>query len=926
MAKKTTDDDQKVTAEDQRVSLYRRILLTQGKLFRLVAAPLVALFGSGAAQKAIGVAKPRERLVRHGSGPRETPSVKRFLQAAWRMIVASLFYLAPIIGYLIWGSGQSLGEYIADHLALLAMPLMPLVGAASYSWKNHRRSHPPTPPRGSRQKKRPSQPELPRTGQHTRDINDIIANLDHRPLKVAYLAMIAGAIWVAGLEYPLSADTITRTVSSPQDMAQQIRPVLIPLLTPLAVFLTLRLRTAFVIAHRRSEIEECYMIASATLGYREKLPASPSGRQIAETTPWLAIDVKKWWALYEIDRAFVLAPESLSVSKIDAWDEFEANINTKLPRPEEWRVQRDIKGRGAVIGPANYPRQILWDGDYDPDPLTFYLGDNLEDGNRYTVTLNDTSPHAAISGGTSSGKTSGAEIIAAQVLAKPMPWDPTLFGQVHVIDPKGPFAQRWCGRPGVVVSNGHKDSAVEPYVYDDDSGDIVCEKTGVMVMAEHMQHIEDEHKRRADVLSGYPDVATWMALPDEVKREEKFFPILVISDEFLDHTSGQVGSGVRTTMENEAREFIVSLTDWQLRKARNVGIHFMLIAQRANMKLIGDTMMTNMPIRLVTGQIDKPQLQSMFALPAADVPRLPSEYRDPGTGKSKTIPGRARILNALGQPISKIQIMWFGGGKNNETLDKWLPRGNKPLNGDFSLPTGTRPRTKDDFDADGTYVGEMDEAARKAAEAADDDTPVPAPAVVEAPAEPEEPSEEVETGDGPEPAPASKEEASGIFPAATTDNSCDGCEAASSWSCPECDKRYCTEHGDRTRNPDPDAQARFVCGDCAAANPYAAVGLTALLPEVITKSRRYRLHHEYAVREDDAGPYGQLFIRAEEGGKKIVEAYSRPQEGAADSGFVFWARSSSGAVEGLTAVQERVDVAVSTFVRKRQDEGGGDVA
>lgn len=903
MTKKTTDDQKVTTAEDQRVNLYRRALQTQSKAF--------------------GAAKPRERLVRHGHAPREDLSLKRLLRAAWRIAVASLFPLAPIIGYLVWGSGQSFVQYIAEHLALLTMPLMPLIAAASYGWKNYRRVHPPMPPRGSRRKRKPARPALPKTSQHTRDINDIIANLDHRPLKVIYLVLIVGAIWVAGKEYPLSVEAITNTIDTPQELAEQVRPLLVPVLAPLVVFLALRLRTTYVIAHRREEIEECYTIAHATLGYKEKLPANPSGRQIAETTPWLAIDVKKWWALYEIDRAFVLAPESLSVSKVDAWDEFSENINTKLPRPEEWRVQRDIKGRGAFIGPANYPRQILWDGEYDEDPLTFNLGGNLEDGSTYSVTLNDTSPHAAISGGTSSGKTSGAEIIAAQVLVKPMPWDSTLFGQVHVIDPKGPFAQRWCGRPGVVVSNGHKDSAVDPHVYDD-NGDIVCEKTGVMVMAEHMQHIEDEHKRRADVLSRYPDVASWVALPDEVKREEKFFPLLVITDEFLDHTSGQVGSSTRVEMENEAREFIVSMTDWQLRKARNVGIHYMLIAQRANMKLIGDTMMTNMPIRLVTGQIDKPQLQSMFALPATDVPRLPSQYRDPATGKSKTIPGRARILNALGQPISKIQIMWFGGDKNNETLDKWLPRGEKPPNGDFSLPTGTRPRTKHDFDSEGNYIGEIDEAAKRPPENADG-TPAG-----EAPAEEDGGVETVETEEVPEvpdqaaattPEPEEEEapEEQDIFPAAEVDDSCAACDNASSWSCPDCQTRYCTDHGERTRNPDPDASGRFVCGECANQNPYVAVGLAALLPEVVTKARRYRIHHEYEVREDDDGQYGQLYLRSEEGGKKIVEVTTRPSDGAPDGGVLYRARSSSGAVEGLDAVQDRIDVAVSTFVRKRQE-------
>lgn len=919
---KTTDDPKVKTAEDEQVAFYRRLFPGRG-LVRFI----VGLFGSTAAQRAAGITKPRERLVRHGHGPREVPTVKRILQALWRMIVGSVFYLAPLIGYLIWGRGQSFGEYLTGHLALLVMPVLPLVAAASYSWKNYRRVNPAQPPRGSKRKPKLPKPALPRTRQHTRDINDIIANLDHWPLRLAYLAMMAGAIWVAGNGYPLSVDMLDIAASDPQNLDQPVKSGFWGALVPLVVFGLLRLRTSFVIANRREEIEECYSIAHTTLGYREKLPANPSGRQIAETTPWLAVDVKKWWALYEIDRAFVWAPESLSVSKLDVWDEFSENINIKLPRPEEWRIQRDVKGRGAHIGPANYPRKILWDGECEPNPLTFYIGDDLDDGGKYTLDL-ESSPHAVMSGPTNTGKTSCAEIVAAQVLKKPMPWDPSLRGQVHVIDPKGPFAQRWCGRPGVIVSNGQQNSAVEPHVYNED-GDIVCENTGVLVMAEHMQHIEDEHRRRADVLAQYPDAGTWMALPDEVKREEKFFPILVISDEFLDHTSGQKGSSIRNEMENVAREFIVSMTDWQLRKARNVGIHYALIAQRANMTRIGDTMMTNMPIRVVTGQIDKPQLETMFGRKPAEIPRLPSHYRDPETGKAKMIPGRARVINAFGQPIAKIQVAWFGGEKNSETLDKWLPRGNKPPNGDFSLPTGTRARAEDDFDSEGNYIGEIDEAAKRPPEDTDG-TPTGEPLVSE------ETSDEVAESTGEssaddsstesplEPAAPDTEESPGIFPAAETEDSCDSCDAASSWSCPECQCHYCTDHGKRTRNPDPEAAARFVCGECAARNPYVKVGLAVLLPELTTKVRRYRLHHEYTIREDsDGNEYGELQVRSEEGGKKIVEVFARPDQESPDHGYGYRARSSSGTVEGLTAVQDRIDVAISTYVRKRQEVSAG---
>lgn len=876
------------------------------------------------------------------TGTGKKPRLKSVTAKLLRFAVALGLPVHAAIPFIFYPSGLT---FIQSHLTYFVGPLVVLLAIGLYGFANYSRTHPPKDKRG-RPRRAVRAPRIP-LKQVLSDSTDIIANLDHPVWRTIYLAG-----FIASIIVPIA---IPVTVTDLQNIDTTARTVAISAGIPAVLALVLVWRIGSIMRGRRDWIDEMYAIARDCLDYKP-LPerGTPTRRQRITATPHLAIEVRKWKTLTEGDTCFVWVPEKLSASAIEAWDEFGLNLEEKMPRQEEWRIRtKGFKGRGALVGPANYPRSVLWDGEYDPDPLTFLLGVDLETGEEYKITFNDASPHAAISGGTSSGKTSGAEIIAAQALVKPMPWDPTLYGQVHVVDPKGPFAQRWTGRPGVIVSNGQKDSAVEPHIYDDDTGDIVCEKTGVMVMADHLQHIEEEHKRRADVLSSYPDAGTWVALPDDVKRDEKFFPIFVILDEFLDHTAGQKGKATRIEMENEAREFIVSMTDWQLRKARNVGIHILLIAQRANMKLIGDTMMTNMPVRLVTGQIDKPQLTSMFAIPATDVPRLPSTYHDPETGRTKTIPGRARILNALGQAISKIQIMWFGGGTNSETLDKWLPRGEKPINGDFSLPTGTRARSRDDFDDEGNYVGEIDEAAKKAPVDADGN-PIGEPAAAD---DPDTDHEAVEPSEDPEPTlpdpedatpdedPDSQEDAPeeedpdeelseadkgddepSIFPAATTEDSCTQCDSEASWSCPECDSRYCTEHGDRTRNPDPDAAARFVCGSCAAKNPLVGVGMATLLPELTTKVRRYRLHYEHAIREDENGQYGELRVRAEEGGKKIVEVFARPREGSPDGGFAYRARSSSGTVEGLSAVQDRIDMAISTFVRTRKQKTGGDAA
>lgn len=848
-------------------------------------------------------------------------SLKSVAAKLLRFIVslAVPFHLA--MPFLVYPSGI---DFLLTHLTYLVGPLVVLIAVSSYSFANYSRTHPPKDKRG-KPRRPPKSPYSP-LSRVLSDANDIIANLDNIVWRILYLLGFAASILVP-IYLPV-------TFQDFQNLDTTLRPIMTSAGVPalLAIFLVVRISS--VMRKRRDWIEEVYAIARDCFDYKP-LPerGTPTKRQRITATPHMAVEVRKWKTLTEGDTFFVWVPEKLSASDVETWDEFSLNLEEKLPREEEWRVRtKGYRGKGALVGPANYPRSVLWDGEYDPDPLTFRLGANLEITDTYRVTFNDASPHMCASGGTSSGKTSAAEVIAAQILVTPMPWDKNLYGQVHILDPKGPFAQRWTGRPNVIVSNGQKDSEIEPYIYDDE-GNIVCEKTGVMVMAEHMQHIEDEHKRRAETLSRYPDAATWTSLPDEVKREEKFFPMGIILDEFLDHTSPQKGKGTRTELENEAREFIVSMTDWQLRKARNVGIHFLMISQRANMKLIGDTMMTNMPIRLVTGQIDNSQLQSMFALPATDVPRLPSTYHDPESGRTKTIPGRARILNALGQSISKIQVMWFGGGTNSATLDKWLPRGEKPLNGSFELPKGTRPRRKSDFDSDGNFIGEPDAAATSPdGESSEEATPAESEDVETVkPGKPD--ADEPDAGEGetedtveePQESPDEDTEVEqpSIFPAATEENGCQECKAPSSWACPECERDYCTEHGERTRNPDPDAEARFVCGECAAQNPLKVVGLSAVLPEVSTKVRRYRLHYEHSIQEDEAGQYGQLRVRAEEGGKKIVEVISRPQEGAADNGFTYTARSSSGTVEGLAAVEDRIEVAISTFVRKRKDQTAG---
>lgn len=1377
---------------------------------------------------------PRERLVRHGRAPSNAPrSLIRALKAFWRVLLALAPLAAPFVAFKVYGTpGQDFLGYLQGHLSLFLLPLLPLLAMLHHSSRNRSRTHPRQRKGGPKVLPRPP---LPSTGQWNRDINDIIANLDLLPLRLLYLVLLVGAVAAAGHYFPLSLDALRGLKTVTPD---QVRALLLSVAIPVVAFAVPRMRCAFVNRKRLDEIDECYIIAKAALGYKDNRSAS-----MAETTPWLAVNVRKWWALYEIDLAFVLAPSSLSVDDTKAWDSFTVNLNAKMPRPEEWRIQRDPKGRGAQIGPANYPTAILWDGEYDPDPLTFVLGVNLETGEQQVLTLNDTSPHVACSGGTSSGKllslstivltpqgprrvgdlkvgdelfdekgrivtitsmseitrpekayrvrfhddttvdvsdthpwttwdrsarraasrqrrqgherarqpwlsdkqrailaaeievssegdditvqqvialvggeamsdrpfyetaraigacreqqrtttyvyaeqivkqeqtcmlfdrsevqtlvtamanspraavreaassvkvlerngegpvsvpeltqvtgidrtrmrglvkrsgvttlrkervvldlsvpakevtrggtttdvfypkrpllealierglrpsrdqrhlmsmpkvrttqeiadtlryqsagagedaqtwanhsiprsgpaqfpernlpmdpyvlgawlgdgstgsdgftgidpeiwgefervgydvshypdgkshtikgaikglraagvlrnkhipddylygsieqrlallqglmdtdgsvkktsgtcefyssdealarqvrslvaslgmiahlrskpsgykdaegvfieckqawtvsfaptmqvfrlprkvalidpetnrakaehryivavepvepepmrcimvnsdshqflvtdqyvpthnTSAAEIIAAQVLIKPMPWDPDLHGMVVIVDPKGPFARRWRGRPGVVVSDGQSDSAVD---VDDDGNPL----TGLSVMASCMDWLEEEHQRRARVLAAYPDVSTWLHLPDEVKRAERFFPILVVLDEYIDHTDIEKSGGdERVERENSARQTITRLANLHARKYRNVGMHTFLIAQRVNMSIIGNVLMSNLPVRIITGQMDRSQTETMFA--TTEVPSLPATrvVFENGERRVKTIPGRARIMNALGQAIHKVQVMWFGGPSNSDTLDKWLPRGEAPLNGDFSLPTG-KPRSAADFDAEGNLIATGEPPATEglavSAEPGEGDT--------DGDGEPDgvNPEAEEEMG-GPLPDPSSYDPAS-VFPAAhagppmcATD-----CVNEATSVCSVCGEPFCGYH--LKASPDP-AERGWFCPGCVAAHPVTVSGAAEVYAAAYAQARDAGLETRLTIQGPDA--VLMTVLTPGERGRKVLVM-------SADAGALT-VESKAGTRTGAE-VPSRVEEIISAYQKKQ---------
>lgn len=305
----------------------------------------------------------------------------------------------------------------------------------------------------------------------------------------------------------------------------------------------------------------------------------------------------------------------------------------------------------------------VWDGETHPDPLTFVIGQDMETGEARYLTLSGEAPHVLVSGATATGKTGFAEIIAAQVAMKRMPWDLNLRGSVVILDILGPGARRWAGRPGVIAAGG-------PGRGVDEAGNPTSE---VVAMASVMEQVEAEHRRRSAVLAQHKNAATWLDLPDAVKREERFAPMLVVLDEYLYLLGPDVEARGDELIENEnaARATVVNLVNRQVKKSSQVGIHAVVVPQKIEVGAIGASLMANLPVRVMTGRVAGSQLRAAFGAQDQNIPELPVPSNAQPT---KTLPGQARVMAGPLKEVQAIQVPWFGGPGNNETLDKWLPR------------------------------------------------------------------------------------------------------------------------------------------------------------------------------------------------------------------------------------------------------------
>lgn len=467
----------------------------------------------------------------------------------------------------------------------------------------------------------------------------------------------------------------------PIDVAKPIPNAVIQPAIPLLFYGAMSIRLHSIGKDRRLVVEEIYNIAKEAFGYPRKgskqANLEPKDQPLVSTA---CIEVFEWGTLTRPLRFWV--PSSTKVSATDnrAWSELGSNLNAKVDVGDDgWHVQKAENNTGGMVAPADYPRAVLWDGEVHPDPMTFYVGRNLdaEDKNAWMeIEFSTTSPHWLVTGGTGTGKSSFAEAIIAQAAIKQMPWDSALAWVIHLLDPKDAFVKRWLARANIIGTSGVGD-------VENEEGDTI---SGIQAMAEHMRQLLDELSRRITWLKEFPTAANWKDVPHEALKAARFRPLLLVTDEFGDHVAKAAKSSIETEQENQkAREYISYATNEIARKGRSVGMHMVVVLQRGNMSILGADIPTNAGGRVVMGNIDRSQYESMFQTP--DVPVLPATTRDKATGKTSPLPGRSRIQLTQGGPLYRVQVLYFGKG-NIETVDKWLPRDLGPGHDDAEVIDG----------------------------------------------------------------------------------------------------------------------------------------------------------------------------------------------------------------------------------------------
>lgn len=515
--------------------------------------------------------------------------------------------------------------------------------------------------RSAKQKTRPLKPLMQPYWRSFSQWVDIVFFNDTPKWRLTYL----GSFLVVAVTLLVTPIAATAVLTEPRQPAELLPNLVIQVAAPVVFYLIVATRCHSIGKLRMDIVKTLYNVAALAFKYPQPGTAMRrAGDDAALMTPE-CIQVTAWETL-TIPRQFsVPTTKSTSATDEHAWAELGANLNQRVEATTEdgWHVTRDKRGTGCVVTPANYPRGVLWDGEQDPDPMAFLIGHGLDNGGEWIkVAFGVTSPHFIGTGPTGTGKTSFAEAILAQAATKQMPWDPNLNWECHIIDPKDSLKNRWEGRPNITATSGVHDSF-------NDDGDVI---SGIEALAEHMRRLGKELDRRMIWLSQYKNAANWKDVPDEEKKKHGFRPILIVTDEFTDHVEPDKDKSEQSERDNDAKAVIVSITKAIFRKGRSVGMHVVLIVQRGNMQILGSQIVTNGQGRYIMGNTDDAQYKSMLG--TTDVPVLPAETWDEDKAEFVPIPGRARLQNTGGGRITRLQVLWFGGKSNSETLDKWLPR------------------------------------------------------------------------------------------------------------------------------------------------------------------------------------------------------------------------------------------------------------
>lgn len=588
--------------------------------------------------------------------PAETDPATSKVPAKLRRLAVKLARFLLVPGLVAWGvytvaqDPEGAMAYLVGHLGVVFWLLLVVGIVGGRAAEAKARMTTLTDPKSRRKIKDPLQGTFAALGEWI----ELALFRDALPWRIAQMVSTGVCLFMVTTK-SLSVEDINAAAVSGWG------PVIQTLLWPVVWVILLLIRISPSSKKRHNTLKAIYNIANSSMKFpRPSARMQPDVMRLQD--PFRVVRVREWETL-ELPRRFrVEGPANMSVTDTNAWEEFMENMDAKLPHPEGWHLDKDRTGTSAEVYPAEYPVSVLWKGEYDPDPLVFLPGADLDHpGETASFTFGETSPHIMATGGTGSGKSSFAEIVLAQAGIKPMPWDPTLFADCQIIDPKGPFANRWENRPNMTVTNGAVDVV-------DEHGEAM---SGVVAMAMHAEKLLKELERRSNVQQGYKGIATWIDLPDDVKKSEKLRPVIIVFDEFLDHVTKDGSKSEQAEVENAARDRIVYIAGQVARKGRSLGLHIILIAQDGKMTDIGSALVRQMVARIVLGNMDRNAMARMFG-DSADLGILPTARLV--NGRLKGIPGRGRLMNATGQAIQKVQIAWFGGSSNLDALDKFLPR------------------------------------------------------------------------------------------------------------------------------------------------------------------------------------------------------------------------------------------------------------